>query len=71
MKIITRQICKTGYFTRSFERKSNFLELGYNEGPVVTFVATLIIALDNAALVHYCKNTKNNVHIRGSGQYWY
>jgi len=42
MKIITRQICKAGYFTCSFERKSNFLECGDNEGPVVTFVATLL-----------------------------
>ncbi len=39
------------YFTCSFGRKINFLKCGDNEGPVATFVATLVIGLDTAGLV--------------------
>jgi len=42
---------KLDYFTSSFGRKINFLKFGDNEGPVATFVATLVIALDIAGLV--------------------
>ncbi len=39
------------YFTCSFRRKIIFLKCGDNEGPVATFVATLVIGLDTADLV--------------------
>jgi len=48
MKITTSQNCKMDYFTCSFGRKINFLKCGDNEGPVATFVATLVIGLDTA-----------------------
>lgn len=38
------------YFTCSFGIKINFLKCGDNEGPVATFVATFVIALDTAGL---------------------
>ncbi len=50
MKITTSQNCKMDYFTCSFGRKINFLKCGDNEGPVATFVATLVKGLDTAAL---------------------
>jgi len=46
MKITTIQNCKIDYFSSSFGRKINFHKCGDNEGPVATFVATLVIALD-------------------------
>jgi len=46
MKITTSQNCKTDYFTCSFGRKINFLKCGDNEGPVATFLATLVRGRD-------------------------
>ena len=47
------------YFTCSFGRKINFLKCGDNEGPVATFVATLVIALDNADPIGMKEEKKN------------
>jgi len=56
MKITTSQNYKLtilhAHFNESFGRKNNFLKCGDNEGPVATFVATLVIALDTTALAN-------------------
>jgi len=55
MKITTSQNSKMDYFTFSSGRKIKFLKCGDNEGPVATFVATLVIGLDTADLMYvYC-----------------